>query len=65
MQTEILENYYTLQEVAKKLKINNQTLYNWIKAGKINCYKSGRKYLFSDSDILDKLNKNRINNDNE
>ena len=65
MQAESLENYYTLQETAKKLKINAHTLHNWIKAGQINCYRNGRKYLFSESNILNHLNKNRINNDNK
>lgn len=57
--------YYTLQETAEKLRIKPTTLYNWVRNKKINCYKSGKKYLFTDKDILKKLNKNRINNDNE
>ena len=61
MQIGNIENYYTLQEVARKLKINNQTLYNWIHNGKIKCYKNGKKYLFSESNIFDYLTKNKIN----
>ena len=54
--------YYTLTETAEKLRVKPATLYNWIKDKKITCYKNGRKYLFTDKDILQKLNKNRINN---
>jgi excisionase family DNA binding protein len=65
MQTEILGSYYTLQETAEKLRIAPNTLRHWIKSGEIACYKTKGKYLFSEKDILDKLNKNRINNENE
>lgn len=65
MQTEILGSYYTLQETAEKLRIKPNTLRHWIKYGEISCYKTRGKYLFTEKDILDKLNKNRINNENE
>jgi excisionase family DNA binding protein len=65
MQTEILGSYYTLQETAEKLRIKPNTLRHWIKYGEISCYKNKGKYLFAEKDILDKLKKNRINNENE
>lgn len=66
MQTEKkLENYYTIRETAEKLKINTHTLHNWIRSGQISCYRSGRRYLFSENNILNYLNKNRINDENE
>lgn len=65
MQTEILGTYYTIQETAEKFRITPNTLRNWIKSGEIACYKNKGKYLFSEKDILEKLNKNRINSENE
>ena len=65
MQTESSQNFYTIKETAEKLRIKPNTLRQWIKYGEISCYKTGRKYLFSEKDILNKLNKNRINNENE
>ena len=65
MQTEILGNFYTLQETAEKLRITPNTLRHWIKSAEIACYKTKGRYLFTEKDILDKLNKNRINNENE
>lgn len=63
MQQDNLENFMTVKETAKKLNISIFTLHRWIKIGQISCYRSGRKYLFSESDILNHLNKNRINSD--
>jgi acetyl-CoA synthetase len=36
-----MENYFTPQEVADKLKLNVRTLYKWIREGKLNAVKLG------------------------
>ncbi len=35
------ENIYTLQEVADYLKVTRQTIYNYVKAGKLKANKIG------------------------
>lgn len=34
-----MENYYTPQEVAEKLKVNIHTVYRWIREGKLKASK--------------------------
>ena len=48
-------NLMTVKEVAKKLNVTIFTLHRWIKSGQISCYRSGRKYLFSEIDIKNYL----------
>jgi excisionase family DNA binding protein len=37
-----LEQYYTIEEVAEKLKVTRQAIHNWIKEGRIESIKIGR-----------------------
>lgn len=37
-----LEQYYTIEEVAEKLKVTRQAIHNWIKEGRIDSIKIGR-----------------------
>jgi excisionase family DNA binding protein len=36
------DEYYTVQELAAKFKVTQQSIHNWIKAGKIASIKLGR-----------------------
>lgn len=38
------EEYYTIEEVSKMLKVAYLTVYRWIKSGKLVAYKAGKQY---------------------
>ncbi len=35
---------YTLQEVANIMKVTRRTVYNWLKAGKLEAFKTGKEW---------------------
>ena len=37
-----LEEFYTIEELAEKLKVTRQAIHNWIKQGRIESIKIGR-----------------------
>lgn len=37
-------DFYLVEELAEKLRVNKMTIYRWIKAGKIQTYKIGKEY---------------------
>jgi excisionase family DNA binding protein len=39
-----IEEFYTAEELAKKLRVNIMTIYRYIKAGKIKAYKFGKEF---------------------
>jgi len=47
-----MENLITVNEVAKYLGVNNETVYRMCRIRKIPCYKIGRRYLFKMQNIL-------------
>lgn len=38
------EQYYTIEEVAKMLKVAYLTVYRWIQDGKLVAFKAGKQY---------------------
>mgnify|MGYP000853422453 CR=1 FL=1 len=53
-----MEQYYTLQEVAEKLKLNVRTLYKWIREGKLNAVKLGDVWRIPESELNRLLGEN-------
>ena len=51
-----LDNYYTPQEVADKLKLNVRTLYKWIREEQIKAIKIGGVWRISETEISRLLN---------
>jgi putative molybdopterin biosynthesis protein len=47
----INEQYYTIEEVAKTLKVVYLTVYRWIQDGKLKAYKAGKQYRINKSDL--------------
>jgi len=45
------ENYFTVSQVAEKLKVKDSTIWRWIRLGKLNCVCIGRNYRISQNDI--------------
>ena len=50
-----MNEYYTLQEVAQKLRISNMTIYRYIKAKKLKALKLEREWRVGSSDLEDFL----------
>lgn len=51
MTNRIKDQYYTIEEVAKMLKVAYLTVYRWIKAEKLKAYKAGKQYRINELDI--------------
>lgn len=47
--------YYSVEEVAKTLKVAYLTVYRWIQNGKLKSLKAGKQYRISNSDLQDFL----------
>ena len=45
------EQYYTIKEVAKLLKVAYLTVYRWIQSGKLTAYKAGKQYRIEKEDL--------------
>lgn len=45
------EKYYTIEEVAKMLKIAYLTVYRWIQAGKLKSDKAGKQYRIKKTEL--------------
>jgi putative resolvase len=50
MQT-VEETYFTVGEVAQRLKVSHMTVYRWIKAGQLGAYKIGGEFRITEQDI--------------
>lgn len=55
-----MEEYYTPQEIADKLKMNKHTIYKYLREGKIKGVKVGNKYRVAESDLQEFLEDNPI-----
>jgi len=45
------EQYFSIDEVAKMLKVAYLTVYRWIQSGKLSAYKAGKQYRISKTDL--------------
>lgn len=53
------EQYYTIEEVAKMLKVAYLTVYRWIQSGRLIAYKAGKQYRIKNKDLENfMINKN-------
>lgn len=43
--------YYSIEEVAKTLKVAYLTVYRWIKSGKLRSFKAGKQYRINKEDL--------------
>jgi putative molybdopterin biosynthesis protein len=57
------EQYYTIEEVAKMLKVAYLTVYRWIQSNKLIAYKTGKQYRIKAEDFNSfiKVNKYKKN----
>lgn len=45
------EQYYSIEEVAKMLKVAYLTVYRWVQSGKLKAYKAGKQYRIKKEDL--------------
>ncbi len=45
------EQYYSIEEVAKTLKVAYLTVYRWVQAKKLTAFKAGKQYRIKKSDL--------------
>lgn len=46
-----MDNYYTPQEIADRLKVNKMTVYKWIREGKLKAVKIGDLWRIAESEL--------------
>ena len=51
------KEFYLVEELAKKLRVCNMTIYRYIKAGKIKAYKIGKEFRIDSQEFNNFLNK--------
>lgn len=49
---DLMDNYYTPQQVAEKLQINIRTVYKWIREGKLKAVKVGDLWRISETELI-------------
>lgn len=47
----VTEQYYSIEEVAKMLKVAYLTVYRWIQTGKLKSIKAGKQYRITETDL--------------
>jgi len=45
--------YYSIKEVAKMLKVVYLTVFRWIQSGKLTAYKAGKQYRIKKDDLTE------------
>lgn len=50
------DEYYSIEEVAEKLKVAYLTVYRWVQAGKLKALKAGKQYRIKREDLETFLN---------
>ncbi len=51
MNKKLTDDYYSIKEVAKMLKVVYLTVYRWIQSDKLTAYKAGKQYRIKKSDL--------------
>ena len=59
------ETYYTLAEIAEKLKVSYRTAYRWVQAGELSAYKLGSDWRVAESDLQAFLQARKIRRHSE
>jgi excisionase family DNA binding protein len=45
------DQYYSIDEIAKMLKVAYLTVYRWVRAGKLKAFKAGKQYRIRKVDL--------------
>lgn len=57
---ELTDEYYTIQEVADKLKVAYLTVYRWVQSGKLKAVKAGKQHRIKKLDLESFMNTGKI-----
>ena len=57
------EQYYSIEEIAKMLKVAYLTVYRWIRAGKLKAYKIEKQYRINTTDFKEFLDGYKLKNE--
>lgn len=55
------QEFYLVEELAKRLRVSNMTIYRYIAAGKLTAYKIGKEYRIAPSAFDKFLSKVKVN----
>ena len=55
----LTDEYYTIQEVADKLKVAYLTVYRWIQTDKLKAVKAGKQHRISKNQLEDFINNHK------
>lgn len=53
---ELTDEYYTIQEVADKLKVAYLTVYRWVQSGKLKAVKAGKQHRITKNELSSFIN---------
>ena len=53
------DQYYSIEEVSKILKVAYLTIYRWVRSGKLMAYKAGKQYRITKKDLENFLKGNK------
>ena len=59
------EAYYTLAEIAQRLKVSYRTVYRWVQAKELSAYKLGSDWRVAESDLQAFLDARKIRRQHE
>ncbi len=59
------EAYYTLAEIAQRLKVSYRTVYRWVQAKELSAYKLGTEWRVAESDLQAFLESRKIGGKHE
>jgi len=54
------ETYYTLDEIAQRLKVSYRTVYRWVQAKELSAYKLGTEWRVAESDLQEFLQARKV-----
>lgn len=57
----IQPDFYLVEELAEKLRVNKMTIYRWIKAGKLEVFKTGKEFRIAKTEFDKFMLKNKVN----
>jgi len=55
-----IKEFYTLDQLAKEINMNKQSIRKFIKAGELTAYKVGNRYMTTREDIKAWIERNKI-----
>jgi len=56
------KEFYLVEELAKKLRVSNMTIYRYIKAGKIKAYKMSKEFRIDKEEFNKFLERSKVSN---